>query len=195
MKILIRKVFVILQVCTQCIILHTGQCVVLHTIYAILLQGNLCRKFTLFCYEEIFVANLRTFKCKISGNKVREWENGEEMERERENGGRMRKWRCNGKKEKTWRGRKSLSLHFSPSLYFRILSPFSLSISFPFSRSLAISSSFCHFASRKLRQPALYSLVALIPLYQSSGTWDTEWRKKLGTAFGVFNIVLGQSWY
>ena len=28
----------------------------------------------------------------------------------------MRKWRRNGGKEKTWRGRKSLSLHFSPSL-------------------------------------------------------------------------------
>ena len=56
---------------TQCVVLHTvcsfTHSVVLHTIYAILSQGNVCRKFTLFCRESIFVANLRTFECKIFG--------------------------------------------------------------------------------------------------------------------------------
>ena len=63
-----------------------------------------------------------------------------------------RKWRCNGEKEKTWRGSKYLSLHFSSSLHFPILSPFShsLSISFPFSRLLSIFSFSRHFLASQL---------------------------------------------
>ena len=112
---------------------------------------------------------MRKWREKMAG----EWENGDAMARKRRHG-----------------EGGNLCLSISPPL---CISVFSLHFLSPFPRSLAISSSFCHFASRKLRQPALYSLVALIPLYQSSGTWDTEWRKKLGTAFGVlkFWVKLG----